>query len=86
MEIVLIILLAIIVTALIVANLPRLRAQTATRRLRSRRGHIAPAPDQTGAMHHVPDDDEVRMRAQAHREAAAGVSGRRAPDETRARR
>ncbi len=86
METFLLVLLAIIVTALIVWNLPRLRAQAATRRGRPRRGHTAqaatrrrrprrdrtaPPPDQMAAAQHVPDDDELRMRAQAHREGAA---------------
>ncbi|MGH2919509.1 MAG: hypothetical protein ACRDLS_13070, partial [Solirubrobacteraceae bacterium] len=68
---VLIVVLAVIVTALIMWNLPWPRGQAAGRRARPRRRPFAPAPDQTGAAAHVPDDEELRMRAQAHREAAA---------------
>jgi hypothetical protein len=70
METLLLVLLVVIVIALVVWKLPRLRAQAAGRRRGSRMRQTAPAADQMNAAAHVPDDDEVRMRAQAHREAA----------------
>jgi len=70
MELLLLVLLVAVIIALLVWNLPRLRAQAAARRSHRRIGPDAPGHEPMGPARHVPDDDELSMRAQAHREAA----------------